>query len=219
MTDSPSTAARPLNDKRDGILAAALRVIARAGLHNTPIDAVAREAGVAAGTLYRYFPGKDALINALYLEVLADRTRAIVGIADRRAPLPDDARAALRQTWYGHAHWHLDHPDASNLLAQCQRSGILTLETREAAQRVESEGMTLFREGVARGLLRDVSYLVFWALVAGPIFVLAELRDSGEIEITDDVLDATFEGVCRSVTPGVEGDVTPASPRTHHSAH
>jgi hypothetical protein len=40
---------------------------------------------------------------------------------------------------------------------------------------------------------------VFWALVAGPIFVLAQMRDTGEIEITDALLDATFDGVCRSV--------------------
>ena len=58
MTDSAITPTRPTADKREAILAAALRVIARSGLHNTSMDAVAREAGVAAGTLYRYFPSK-----------------------------------------------------------------------------------------------------------------------------------------------------------------
>jgi hypothetical protein len=42
---------------------------------------------------------------------------------------------------------------------------------------------------------------VFWALAAGPIFVLSQMREAGELEITDDVLRETFEGVCRSVLP------------------
>ena len=201
MTDSGVTPRPPTTDRRASILSAALRVIAQSGLHNASVDAVAREARVAAGTLYRYFASKEAMINALYLEVLAERTRAIVGDLAADAALPDDARAALSRTWFGHARWHLEHPDASNLLVQCRRSGILTPDTREAGQRMDAEGLALFREGVARGLLRDLPHEVFWALVAGPIFVLSEMREAGELEVTDDVLRATFEGVCRSVLP------------------
>src|SRR5215218_6987044 len=127
------------SDKREAILAAALRLIARLGLHAAPMSAVAREAGVAAGTLYLYFPSKEAMINALYLEVLEDRMRAIIGESGMQAAERlDDARAALWRSWYGHARWHLDHPDSSNLLLQCQTSGILTAETREIQQRIEA---------------------------------------------------------------------------------
>ena len=73
MTDAAVAIPAPTRagaDKRETILAAALRLIARLGLHNTPMSAVAREAGVAAGTLYLYFPSKEAMINALYLDVL-----------------------------------------------------------------------------------------------------------------------------------------------------
>ena len=61
---------------------------------------------------------------------------------------------------------------------------------------------------VAGGRLRDLPLHVFWALVAGPIFLLAQMRDAGEMEITDDVLRVTFDGVCRSVLP--ERDAIPA---------
>ena len=48
------------------------------------MSAVAREAGVAVGTLYLYFPSKEAMINALYLDVLADRDRSLYsGDAER----------------------------------------------------------------------------------------------------------------------------------------
>jgi AcrR family transcriptional regulator len=49
----------------DRLLDAALACIARVGLGKTTLDDVAREAGVARATLYRYFPGKQSLISGL----------------------------------------------------------------------------------------------------------------------------------------------------------
>src|SRR3954451_22796301 len=47
------------------ILDAALTCIGRVGLAKTTLDDVAREAGCARGTLYRYFPGKPLLVGAI----------------------------------------------------------------------------------------------------------------------------------------------------------
>src|SRR5215218_9571774 len=204
---APPAGASP--DKREAILAAALRLIARLGLHATPMSAVAREAGVATGTLYLYFPSKQAMINALYLEVLADRDHSMA--ADAEGARRDGAigRAGLWAFWHGLARWHLEHPDASSCLLQCQTSAILTDDTREAERRRNADGLENFDAAVAAGRLRDIPLQVFWALVAGPIFTLAQMRDAGEMEITDDVLQSTFDGVCRSVVPERDG-VTPA---------
>jgi AcrR family transcriptional regulator len=201
MADAAVALARPAVDKREAILAAALRLIARFGLHNTPMSAVAREAGVAVGTVYLYFESKEAMINALYLDVLEDRRRAIQQGAQATAPSVPDVRAALWDTWHGLARWHFDHEDASNLIAQCRASGILSDDTRATEQRVDAEGQVLLDDAIAQGQLRRMSRYVFWALLAGPIYVLAQMRDAGEIEITDELLRATFDGVCRSVLP------------------
>ena len=52
------------NDPRDGILAAAKRCYLSAGISATGMKEVAREAGIARSTLYRYFPGRDDLLVA-----------------------------------------------------------------------------------------------------------------------------------------------------------
>jgi len=197
MTAPPSLSpVRPLAEKRDAILAGALRLIARLGLHNAPMAGVAREAGVAAGTLYLYFPSKEAMINALYLELLEDRERAV-----QIDPQVDEPREGLRQYWHRLARWHLDRPDASSFLHQCQSSAILTQETRDEEYRRNLEGFAKFDLAVAQGQLRDLPRPVFYALLVGPIFVLAQLRETGELEVSDDVLRVTFDAVCRSVLP------------------
>jgi AcrR family transcriptional regulator len=54
------------SSSRVRIVDAALRCIARWGLHKTTVDEVAREAGVSRATLYRHFPGgKDAVVGAV----------------------------------------------------------------------------------------------------------------------------------------------------------
>jgi len=189
------------SDKRQAIADAAIRLIARTGLHNTPMSALAREAGVAAGTLYLYFPSKEAMINSLYLEILEERTRAITPQPD--APLPASARDGLRNFWMPLARWHLDHPDRASLLSQCQSSSILSADTREEEQRRHALGMAQFDDAVAHGAIRQMSLQVFWALAVGPIFILSQMRDTGEIVITDELLESTFDGVCRSVLPDV----------------
>jgi AcrR family transcriptional regulator len=46
-------------------MTAAHRCFARRGLHETTMQEIADEAGLSAGALYRYFDGKEALIEAL----------------------------------------------------------------------------------------------------------------------------------------------------------
>jgi AcrR family transcriptional regulator len=213
MTDATierpvSTPAGASPDKREAILAAALRLIATLGLHAAPMSAVAREAGVAAGTLYLYFPSKEAMINALYLEVLEHRDRSMAADAEGARNEGAIGRAGLWAFWHGLARWHLDHPDGSSFLLQCKASAILTDGTREAERRSNAEGLANFDQAVAGGRLRDLPLHVFWALVAGPIFLLSQMRDAGEMEVTDDVLRTTFDGVCRSVLPERDAAMT-----------
>lgn len=51
-----------------GILDAALHVFAREGLRPATMDAIAREAQLGKGTIYYYFPSKDALLESLVAE-------------------------------------------------------------------------------------------------------------------------------------------------------
>src|SRR5262245_26790594 len=51
--------------RRAQILAAASRVFARQGFHRTTVRQVAREAGIADGTIYLYFDSKQELLLAL----------------------------------------------------------------------------------------------------------------------------------------------------------
>ena len=73
-------------DKRDAILRAATKVFAQNGFFQSQVADVARVAGVAAGTVYLYFKGKDDLLVSIFersmSEVLAEGRAAVSEIAD-----------------------------------------------------------------------------------------------------------------------------------------
>src|SRR6185503_418939 len=53
-------------DKREAIMTAALELFVERGFFGTAVPEIADKAGVGAGTIYRYFESKEALVNELY---------------------------------------------------------------------------------------------------------------------------------------------------------
>ena len=71
---------------RERILEAAKEAFTRSGA-NASLDDVAKEAGVGAGTLYRHFPTRDALIEAVYRTEVAKLAAAERKFAETMAPI------------------------------------------------------------------------------------------------------------------------------------
>jgi AcrR family transcriptional regulator len=75
-----ATSERPLRrdaqQNRERILAAARPLFAECGLAAT-LDDVARRAGLGVGTVYRRFPSRDALVEALFEERILEMVRLV----------------------------------------------------------------------------------------------------------------------------------------------
>ncbi len=63
------------------IVDAAIRCVLRSGFHGTPMDAIAREAGLSVGVIYRYFPSKEAIIEAIVTRDLDDLRTKVANTA------------------------------------------------------------------------------------------------------------------------------------------
>jgi TetR/AcrR family fatty acid metabolism transcriptional regulator len=137
-----AAAARP--DRRDAILRAAIDVFAGRGFFNAQVADVARAAGVAAGTVYLYFEGKDDLLVSIFERTMRE------AIADGRAcaaPLRDPI-AQLRAI----ARVHLDRMGRDRNLAV-----VFQVELRQSTKFMERLSSTLLREylGIIRGIVVD----------------------------------------------------------------
>jgi TetR/AcrR family fatty acid metabolism transcriptional regulator len=74
------------SDKHQQIIEAAVRVFARNGYYNSRVSDIAREAGVASGTIYLYFKTKDEILVTLFREKMAEWVahvrKEIAGVTD-----------------------------------------------------------------------------------------------------------------------------------------
>ena len=80
-------------EKPQAIIDAAIRVFARNGYYNSRVSDIAREAGIASGTIYLYFRTKDEILVTLFREKMAEW----VAHARREMAVEADAVARIRR--------------------------------------------------------------------------------------------------------------------------
>ena len=89
----------------DTILAATARVLVKKGFDGLTTNAVAEAAGVSIGSLYQYFPSKEALVAALIEQHIEEMNSAILHELTRVAQLPmaQAVRAVIELTIRAHS--------------------------------------------------------------------------------------------------------------------
>ena len=142
---------RPKSDeKRNAILEAATRVIDSQGLR-APTAGIAKEAGIANGSLFTYFETKADLFNHLYLELKAEAVSAAW------KGLPEDAelREQFFHLWRNWMNWAVAHPEKRRALAQLAVSDEITAETRVKGQKTMARIAELMELSRAKGPMRN----------------------------------------------------------------
>ncbi|MGE5181158.1 MAG: TetR/AcrR family transcriptional regulator [Acidobacteriota bacterium] len=100
---------RPRQDRSkatvDTILAATARVLVKHGFDGLTTNAVASAAGVSIGSLYQYFPNKEALVAALIEHHLEHMNESVLAELVRVAqlPIPEAVRRVVELTIRAHA--------------------------------------------------------------------------------------------------------------------
>jgi TetR/AcrR family transcriptional regulator, fatty acid metabolism regulator protein len=152
-----------VEDKRQQLLGAAVRVFARKGFHASRVGDIAEEAGVAHGLLYHYFKSKDQVLEAVFHENWSILIARIESVEETDEPAADQIRhiaAIVLRTWL-----HL--PDVVRVVIQefgrspelGERIGELTLPI-DALKRVIARGIERgeFRKDVDPAFAATVVY-------------------------------------------------------------
>jgi|ERR1700678_1469836 AcrR family transcriptional regulator len=138
---------RPKSDeKRSAILEAATRFIVTRGL-SAPTAGIAKEAGVANGSLFTYFETKTHLFNQLYLELKTEMASAAIKNLRPSA----EPREQYFQLWQNWTQWAVSNPEKRRALAQLGVSDEITLETRTAAHKTMGAVADLLQRILANG--------------------------------------------------------------------
>jgi AcrR family transcriptional regulator len=137
-------ARKPSPEKREQFLQAALRLFARKGFQNTSTAEIAREAGTATGTLFLYFPTKQALMDELVVKLGSEQSKFIQGLLSPGMP----AREIFWQIWNGTLRWFLDHSQAYQYIQQVWGTQAIS----PAAVQESAKDLAYYATAIQKGL-------------------------------------------------------------------
>ncbi len=137
-----SSMARPLSEeKRNALLEAAANAIAAEGV-GVSTSRIAKEAGVATGSLFLYFPTKDDLLNQLYATIKQEIAESMLADYPKEA----DVSERMRNVWTAYLKWGVANPSKRLAMSQLSVSHRITKEVRDESMRLLREVEILLRE-------------------------------------------------------------------------
>lgn len=193
--------ARLAQNRRD-ILNAAREIVAKNGFGAAQMSEVAKRAGVATGTLYRYFTSKEEICRQVFREVSSREMNILAGIAASDAPASERLEKVLT-SFAGRAIQ--GRRLAYALLAEPVDQGLT--EERARFRRTHAEIFAgILEDGVASGEFAPCDTRIIAACMAGaiPTALIGPLApDSQDLDenadrIVNEIVAFCFSGITRA---------------------
>jgi AcrR family transcriptional regulator len=114
---------------------------------------IAKAAGVAEGSLFRYFPDKDTLLNELYVAMKLDmRATTVTGF-----PETGSLRSRVQYIWNAYIDWGIQSPAKRKTMAQLGVSDKITEHSKLQGRAGMENAVKAMVQLTARGKLRGLS--------------------------------------------------------------
>jgi len=188
-------------DKPQQIVEAAIRVFARNGYYNSRVSDIAREAGIASGTIYLYFRTKEEILVTLFREQMA----SFVAHLRREIAGEPDAVAKIRRLVALHFSVLEQNPALAEVVQVELRQGhkfFRGASAHEVSAYFELIGSVL-EEGVAAGSFRpDLPVKIATKMLFGAMDQMATSWVLGKrgyrlVDAADAVATIVLKGVAR----------------------
>lgn len=176
-------------DRRESILDAALVCFVERGFHGTAIPQIARQAGIAAGTIYHYFDSKEALVNALYRTWKTAVGQRVFTAFPQSAPV----RQQFRVMWNEMVAFAVGAPTAFAFIELHNHASYLDPESQAIDRTLKDFARAMIANAQREGTIKPLAAEVLMELVFGAFVGMMRAHWEGRFELTDAVIAAAEE--------------------------
>lgn len=173
-------------DKLNRILAAATNLFAKKGYHGTAVPEIASAAGVGAGTIYRYFTNKEALVNAVFIQSKQQLGEYIARDMENAAAF--DLQAGFLQLWQNVSRFATDKPDAFRFLELQDHREYLDRQSRQLERQILAPLRLFAIKGKRDGVIRNLPSMTLVAMVWGAFVGLQKASTQGYVTLSNESL-------------------------------
>jgi AcrR family transcriptional regulator len=187
-------------DKKQAIFESTLELIHERGFHGAPMSLVAKNANVAAGTIYHYFESKEKLICELY-DYNRDRVLAVIADALKEE---GSYREKFFRVWNSLYRFYVEKPNVLIFFEQFVNS---PFNVDKYPKHFRGRLYTFLSEGIKKGIIRSVKPEILLVLVMGSINSTAKLHVFGKVPLTKSdlhkIAEMLWDGIAVPVTQGL----------------
>jgi len=184
MRATKPTRARPSapTEKRDAILEAALDCFVEQGFHGTAVPEVAKRAGIATGTIYHYFPSKEAMVNALYRKWKEHIARFVM----TAFPPSGTPREQVSAVWRAMVEFALAHRNAFVFIELHPHRSYLDGESLAMEHRLKDFGAAMVKRAQGLGHVKAGPPALLMELVFGAFIGMMRAHWEGRFALGDE---------------------------------
>jgi TetR/AcrR family transcriptional repressor of multidrug resistance operon len=168
-------------DKRKAILQTTLELIRQYGLQGTPISLIAKNANVAAGTIYYYFQNKEAIISELH-NVIREEMLAAMFTEKNEGK---DFRSQFFSGWTNLCRYFIANPGSLIFIQQYNSAPDFKSIKKQNNKIPVDKFSEFFQSGMDNGFLKKMEYNLVASVVFGAIIATAKYHISGRFDYTD----------------------------------
>jgi AcrR family transcriptional regulator len=157
---------KPKDDKKiEQIYTATLQLVIDKGLAGITMSEIAKEAGLATGTLYIYFKGKDELVNALFTSCRKASAEVYFKNYDAAEPF----KIGFKTIWLNLLKYRVDKFQQAIFLDQCYHSPYITESNKEITRKLFQPLYKLMERGKKEHLLKNIDTFLLLTYMVGTI--------------------------------------------------
>lgn len=183
------------DDKREAILQAALALFSDRGFHGVAVPEIAKRAGVGAGTIYRHFESKEAIVNALYRRWKGSLSASLMG----EFPFTKPARAQVEHVVDRLFEFAKKHPQALKFLEAHHHAPYLDVQSKALEERLTQPVRAFFEQHgrVTRKAQPELLFGILWGGVMGVVRASWEGYLALDHVVTDQTKEALWHALRR----------------------
>lgn len=177
------------------IFEATLRLVLDEGFSGLTMAQVARQAGIATGTLYVYFKSKDDLIDQLYLAVKSKKASAIKGSIVEG----ESFYANFSRLWRNYLMQCYHEPQQMQFILQFCDSGYISDATKAIVAASLSPLVGMFEQAQREMLIVSIPVAAIFAHIQGSAHALAQYHLETKQILTDEISNDYFAMIWNSL--------------------
>lgn len=181
-----------ITEKKRAIFESTLQLIKEHGFHGSPMSLVAKNASVAAGTIYHYFESKDQLISELYAYNKSRLADTISTALAEELPYKEK----LFKVWRNLYEFYNKNTNVLIFFEQYVNS---PYNTNKCPSYFQGELFNFLHKGIKQGELKDIKPEILIVLTLSSISSSAKLNMYGNIALDqsdlEQIMEILWEGI------------------------